>query len=150
MSGRPRRDCMLAPFVDGYRQRLELVGYTPGTVCNQLAVVGRLGRWMALRGVAVDQLGCAEIDAFVAACRRDGARQVVFRPGLLLLRQHLISVGATPVDAPVGRSDLDDLIGSYRGGCCVIVGWPRRPCAVTRAPRAGSSLSAPAVSMSVT
>jgi integrase len=78
--------------VDGYRQLLLSLGYTPGSVCNQLAVVGHLGRWMAVRRIAVDRLGRAEIDAFVAESRRGGGRQRVFRSGLLVLRQHLIEV----------------------------------------------------------
>jgi hypothetical protein len=60
MSGRRRRDCSLAPYLEEFRQRLLSLGYTPGTVCNQLAAVGNLGRWMAERGLAADQLGRAE------------------------------------------------------------------------------------------
>jgi hypothetical protein len=49
MSGRPRRDCSLTPFMDGFRRQLELLGYTPGTVCNQLAWPGEsaVGRRLA-------------------------------------------------------------------------------------------------------
>lgn len=114
MSGRRRRDCALAPFVDDFRQRLLSLGYTPGTVCNQLAVVGHLGRWMAERGLAVDQLGRVEIDAFVAESRRDGVRQTVFRSGLLLLREQLIEAGAIAPDPPPVRSAVDELVASYR------------------------------------
>jgi site-specific recombinase XerD len=115
VSGRRRRDCSLAPYVDGYRQLLLSLGYTPGSVCNQLAVVGHLGRWMAVRRIAVDRLGRAEIDAFVAESRRGGGRQRVFRSGLLVLRQHLIEVGAVPPAPPAVRSALDELIDNYRG-----------------------------------
>jgi site-specific recombinase XerD len=114
VSGRPRRDCSLAQFVDGFGQQLLAFGYAPGTVGNQLAVVGQLGRWMASRGLRVDRLGRSEIDAFVDDCRRPGARQVVFRRGLLLLREHLIDVGAIPADPPAVGSALDELICSYR------------------------------------
>ena len=114
MSGRRRRDGELAPYVDGYRQRLLTLGYTPGMVCNQVAVVGHLGRWMTTRGLAVDQLGRAEIDAFVAERRRPGVRQVVFRYGLVVLRQHLVEVGATALEEPAAPSALEELIGSYR------------------------------------
>lgn len=113
MSGRPRRDCSLTPYVDGYRQQLMTLGYAQGTVCNFSAVVGQLGRWMAARGLVAHQLGCAEIDAFVADHRREGVRQVVFRRGLMF-RQHLIDVGAMQPDAPAVGSDLDELVGSYR------------------------------------
>lgn len=115
MSGRRRRDGRLAPYVDGYRQRLLALGYTPGTVCNQVAVVGHFGRWMTTRGLAVDQLRGAEIDAFVAERRRPGVRQVVFRQGLIVLHQHLIDVGAAAPDEPLVPSALEELIGSYRG-----------------------------------
>jgi transposase, IS6 family len=114
VSGRPRTDCSLAPFVDGFGQQLLALGYASGTVGNQLAVAGQLGRWMASRGLRVDQLGRSEIDAFVNDCRRPGARQVVFRRGLVLLREHLIDVGAVPAEPPAVRSALDELIGSCR------------------------------------
>ncbi|MEP7021748.1 MAG: tyrosine-type recombinase/integrase [Pseudonocardiales bacterium] len=76
--------------------------------------MGHLGRWMTTRGVTVDQLRGAEIDAFVAERRRPGVRQVVFRRGLVVLHQHLVDVGATALDEPAVLSALEELIGSYR------------------------------------
>jgi site-specific recombinase XerD len=113
MTGRPRRDCELAAYVGGFRQRLLALGYSPGTVTNLVADVGRLGRWMAACDLPVERLDTAAIDAFVAARRRTDRRQTVFRPGLLILRQQLIEVGAVPPDSPPGRSDLDELVDSY-------------------------------------
>ena len=50
----------------GFRTGLLSLGYTTGTMANQLAVVGRFGRWLAVQGRTVDQLGLADIDAFIA------------------------------------------------------------------------------------
>lgn len=114
MPGRPRRDCELEPYVDGFRRRLLSLGYTSGSVANQLAVVGRFGRWLAVHGRALDLLGVADIDAFMADQRRDGRRHGVFRQGLALLRTYLIDVGAVPADQPATRDAVDELLDSYR------------------------------------
>jgi len=70
MSGRRRRDCSLVPYVKEFRQRLLSLGYTPGTVAiSWRRWVGNLGRWMAERGLAADQLGRAETaPASLAKC----------------------------------------------------------------------------------
>src|SRR6478609_2697745 len=113
MPGRPRRDCELEPYGDGFRDRLLSVGYTPGTVANQLAVVGRFGRWLAVRGRPVDRLRPADIDRFIVDQCRDGRRHGVFRQGLVLLREHLIEVRALPADQPSVRDAVDELVDSY-------------------------------------
>ena len=82
MPCRPGRDCELEPSVDGFRCRLELLGYTPGAVANQLAVVGRFGRWLASHGRSLDRFGPADIDAFIVDECRDGRRHGVFRRDL--------------------------------------------------------------------
>jgi len=83
--------------VDGFRRRLESLGYTPGTVACQL-VVGRFGRWLAVHCRPVDRIDSADIYAFIADQRRDGRRHGVFRQGLVLLRAYLVDVRAVPAD----------------------------------------------------
>jgi hypothetical protein len=83
--------------VDGFRRRLESLGYTPGTVAYQL-VVGRFGRWLAVHCRPVDRIDSADIYAFIADQRRDGRRHGVFRQGLVLLRAYLVDVRAVPAD----------------------------------------------------
>ncbi|MBW8060728.1 MAG: hypothetical protein FVQ78_10525 [Solirubrobacterales bacterium] len=56
MSGTRRRPGRLGPFVEGYRERLLELGYTPGTVRGMLKVLGQLGRWMAGEGLEPGQL----------------------------------------------------------------------------------------------
>src|SRR6478609_2210988 len=115
MPGRPRRDCELEPYVDGFRRRLLSLGYTPGTVANELAVVGRLGRWLAVRGRSVDGFGFADIDAFISDQGRDNRQHSVFRRGLVQLRDYLIDVDAVSADHPAARDAVDELVDSYRG-----------------------------------
>ena len=83
--------------VDGFRRRLESLGYTPGTVAYQL-VVGRFGRWLSVHCRSVDRIDSADIYAFIADQRRDGRRHGVFRQGLVLLRAYLVDVRAVPAD----------------------------------------------------
>lgn len=115
MTGRPRRDCELAPYVDGFRRRLLSLGYTPGTVTNELAGVGRLGRWLSDRGQSLGDMGLADGEAFIADRCRDVRRHSVSRGELVRLRQYLMDVGAIPPDPPSPRNDVDELIGSYCG-----------------------------------
>ena len=112
MAGRPRQDCEFEPYVDGFRRRLESLGYTPGTVAYQL-VVGRFGRWLAVHGRPVDRLDPADIDAFIADQHRDGRRHGVFRQGLVLLRAYLVDVRAVPADHPSARDVVGELVDSY-------------------------------------
>ena len=114
MPGRPRRDCDLEPYVDGFRRRLLDLGYTPGSVANQLAVVGRFGRWLAVHDRALRLLGVADIDAFMVDQRRDGRRHGVFLQGLVLLRGYLIDLGVVPADQPPTPDAVDELLDSYR------------------------------------
>ena len=48
MVGTRRQPGGLGPYVDGYRSRLVLLGYTSETTRGMLKVLGQLGRWMTV------------------------------------------------------------------------------------------------------
>ena len=100
MAGTRRKPGALGPHVDGYRSFLLAWGYTPETVRAQLKVVGQLGRWMTARTLTPADLNVAVIDRFLVDRRADHFRQVAHRRGLLLLVDHLVGEGVTPVDEP--------------------------------------------------
>lgn len=71
MSGTRRKPGPLGPFVEGYRDRLLELGYSPLSVTRSLIVLGHLGRWMDRGEFAVDDLGGEVLKTFLAACLRD-------------------------------------------------------------------------------
>jgi site-specific recombinase XerD len=120
MSGTRRKPGRLGPFVEGYRVRLLEVGYTPGTVRGMLRVLGQLGRWMAGEGLEPGQLDDAAIEAFLAARRAGGGRQVPTVRALRPLLGYLCAVGAmAPVQAQRELTPLERLLGGYR--CWLVV-----------------------------
>jgi len=115
MSGTRRRPGRLGPFVEGYRVRLIGLGYTPGTVRGMLRVLGQLGRWMASEGLGPGQVDAAAIEAFLAARRAGGDRQVPTVRALGQLLGYLREVGViAPEDRPQELTPLEELIAAYR------------------------------------
>lgn len=113
MSETRRNAGRMAPYIEGLQAELLEQRYTPGTVRNQLKVVGQLGRWMDQEDVRVEALSPEVIDAFLAAKRADGRRRVEgvrsFRPFL----EYLHGQGVVRLsDAPSGL--LEEFIASYR------------------------------------
>lgn len=120
MSGTRRKPGRLGPYVDGYRLYLLGLGYTRETVRGQLKVRGQLGRWMAARGVSPAGLSSGHMDAFLADRRADEYRQVPYRRGLVLLRQHLIDeqvIAQEHVDLAAGQRARVPTSRAY-GRCC--------------------------------
>ena len=115
MSGTRRKPGRLGPFVEGYRVRLLELGYTPGTVRGMLKVLGQLGRWMASEGLEPGQVDVAAIEAFLAARRAGGDRQVPTVRALGQLVRYLREVGVmAPEDGPQELTPLEELIAAYR------------------------------------
>jgi hypothetical protein len=56
MSGTRRKAGLLGPEIEGYQAWLTRRGYTPQTIRNMLKDLGRVGRWLAARGLLVSQL----------------------------------------------------------------------------------------------
>lgn len=113
MVGRFRRDFELAPHVDGFRDHLLSLGNTPGTVANEMAVIGRLRRWLHAADLRVAFLSAANLDRFIADRRRDGHGHSVVRHGLMLFRRYLIDVGVLPADQKRPPDAVDELVASY-------------------------------------
>lgn len=114
MAGTRRKPGELGPYVDGYRSKLLALGYTPETVRGLLKVLGQLGRWMLVMGLAPTELSLARIDEFLVARRADEARQAPQRRGLVLLLEHLASENVVMVSDPPPRSVLEELLAAYR------------------------------------
>ena len=101
ISGTRRKPGRLGPFVEDYRVWLLELGYTPGTVRGMLKVLGQLGRWMDSEGVEPGELDMAAIEAFLAARRAGGDRQVASVGELRQLLTYLRKLGVmAPEECP--------------------------------------------------
>jgi integrase/recombinase XerD len=105
----------LAPFVEGFRVSLELVGYTPGSQVVHLRLMAQLSRWLHGRGLDGSALSTAVMDEFLldTRARRHGARSVRSRrqPLLEYLREIVPVPPVPPVVGPVEALLLD--YGAY-------------------------------------
>jgi site-specific recombinase XerD len=111
---RQRRLGTLGAYVDGYRQLLLRLGYTPQTTLGLLAVLGQLGRWMTARGLPLERLDLTRVDEFLADCRAGGLRKAPYRPSLVVLVEHLVAEGVIPALDARPSTVLDNFIASYR------------------------------------
>jgi len=114
MSGTRRKPGRLGPYVEGYRTRLNELGYTPPTVRGVLKELGRLGRWMAESGIEVRELNAELVQAFVACRRGQGQRRVPTPRSFVLLLDYLRETGVVDADPVTPRSPLDELLAEYR------------------------------------
>ncbi len=103
----------LAPFADAYREELEGVGYTRLSVVYLQRQVACVSRWLDARGLGVEQLDEACIEAFVAEQRERGRVAGVSRPGLSCLLKLLRDLGAVSVAVPFELSPTEELMESF-------------------------------------
>jgi site-specific recombinase XerD len=113
MGSTRRKPGQLGPHVEGYRAWLADRGYTPQTVRNMLADLGRLGRWMSGEGLMAAQLDEDVMAAFLRAGQAAGRRRVLGPRAMLPLLSYLREAGVTPVAKPP-QTPLGALLGEYR------------------------------------
>jgi site-specific recombinase XerD len=113
MGSTRRKPGQLGLQVEGYRAWLADRGYTPQTVRNMLADLGRLGRWMSGEGLVPAQLDEDVMAAFLRAGQAAGRRRVLGPRAMLPLLSYLREAGVTPVAKPP-QTPLGALLGEYR------------------------------------
>jgi site-specific recombinase XerD len=115
MSGTRRKPGRLGPFVEGYREQLLELGYTPGTVRGMLKVLGQLGRWMVSEKLEPGQLDDTAIEEFLAFRRAGGDRQVPRISALGQLLRYLRDVGVMMAEGEPGEpTPPERFIADYR------------------------------------
>ena len=112
--GSPRRKPgQLGPQVEGYRAWLTDRGYTPQTVRNMLADLGRVGRWMSGGGLVPAKLDEDAMAAFLGAGQAAGRRRALGPRAMMPLLSYLREAGVTPMAKPPG-TPLEGLLVEYR------------------------------------
>jgi site-specific recombinase XerD len=99
--------------VEGYRAWLAQRGYTPQTVRNMLADLGRVGRWMSREGLVTAQLDEDAMAAFLAAWQAAGRRGALGPRAMVPLLSYLREAGVTPAAKPP-HTPVEGLLGEYR------------------------------------
>ena len=113
MGSTRRKPGLLGPQVEGYRAWLAHRGYTPQTVRNMLADLGRLGRWMPGEGLVAAKLDEDAMVAFLAAPQAAGRGRALGPRAMMPLLSYLREAGLTPAAKPP-RTPLGALLGEYR------------------------------------
>ena len=113
MAGTRRKPGQLGPQVEGYRAWLAGRGYTPQTVRNMLADLGRVGRWMSGEGLVAAELGEDAMVAFAVAWHAAGRRRALGPRAMMPLLSYLREAGVTPAAKPP-QTAVGVLLGEYR------------------------------------
>ncbi len=87
----------LAPFVTGFRVRLELLGYAPQSRVGHLRLMADLSGWLGERGLGGSALSLQVVDGFVLDRRAVGHREARSARSLRPLLEYLREVGAAPL-----------------------------------------------------
>lgn len=109
---------MPGPFavhVEGFRQALAGLGYSPRTARDYGYVLAQLSRWLVAEHLSPEQLTEPVLHRFVQARRLKGYRRWRSRRSLRLMVGYLRGEGAIPVAEPAEPDDpLRILLGGYQ------------------------------------
>jgi site-specific recombinase XerD len=108
----------LEPYVSGFVAELAERGYTPVSAAHQLRLMAHVSRWLASEGLGPDDLSRARIEEFVAARRAAGYVNYLTPRALAALLGHLRGLGVVPPADEPARSEVEELLVSYRAWLC--------------------------------
>lgn len=102
-------------FEDGFRRRLDELGYRPGPARDQIRLMADLGYWMACEGVQVAGLSPAVVAGFLSTRRAEGKRVHVTVRALGPLLGYLAELGVVDLEhAAAGVPAVEQLLDDYR------------------------------------
>ncbi|WP_327341319.1 tyrosine-type recombinase/integrase [Streptomyces europaeiscabiei] len=90
----------LALFAEGFRERLEMLGYTPQPRVVHLRVMAHLSSWLEERGLDGSALSASVTDGFIHDRRVAGHRDARSGRSLRPLLEYLREIGAAPQPVP--------------------------------------------------
>ena len=108
----------LESYVSGFVVALMERGYTPVSIGHQLRLMAHVSRWLASEGFGSDDLSPARVEQFLAARRAAGYVNYFTPRALLALLEYLRDVGVAPPAGEPALSQVEELLGRYRGWLC--------------------------------
>ncbi len=104
----------LAQFAGVYRSRLEVLGYTPLTIVNELRQVAHLSRWMLAGHLAASDLTTVRIEEFLVVRRASRGNRNCSLRGLAVLLAVLVEQGVvTESSASAASSDRERVLVKF-------------------------------------
>lgn len=104
----------LEPHVAGFAVELERQGYARGSAEQQVCFIAHLDRWMLSEGVGLDGLTKSVLQRYLAERRADGYRQYLSMRAFAPLLDYMAPLGVLPVEEPVARGPVEELLDRYR------------------------------------
>ncbi len=105
----------LIPYVAGFRAELELQGYRPNALSDQLRLFAHVSRWLASKGLGAEELTPERINQFLIARRDTGYVQWCSPKGVAPLLAHLRRLGLVPLQKPpTPTTPTEQLLEDYR------------------------------------
>ena len=116
--GRPSRVRVtgpLAPHAAGFRRELALQGYTLNSASDQLRLMAHASRWLARRGLGVEELSPARVEEFLADRRAEGYTLWLSSKAMVPLLDYLRGLGVVPTPAAAApATEAEQLQHHYR------------------------------------
>jgi len=116
--GRPSRVRVtgpLAPHAAGFGKELARQGYRSHAASNQLQLMAHVSRWLAVRGLGVDELNPARVEEFLAHRRAEGYTLWLSAKAMVPMLSYLRGLGVIATPAPaVAATEVELLHERYR------------------------------------
>jgi site-specific recombinase XerD len=103
----------LAPFVEGFVERLGVLGYREAPAAAQVGLFAHLSCWMESEGIPAEALTTGEVAAFLAERRRLGHVRLVAVSCTRSLVAYLTEVGVFAESSRPATGPLDAVAGRY-------------------------------------
>jgi len=105
----------LSGFKEGFRERLDELGYTPSSARDQVRLMAELSDWLANESLDAARLSSEVAGRFLAARRSEGRRTHLTPRALVPLLGYLAERGVVaPAVAPSAASAAAGLLDAYR------------------------------------
>lgn len=105
----------LAPFVEGFKARLEELGYTPLTAVTSMRLMVHLSRWLSACGLTAGDLTGERVAQYLRERRAAGYARSLSPRSLAVLLELLRSRGVlTPQDPSRPCSESEALLAAFR------------------------------------
>ena len=118
MGGSPSRVKVtgpLVPYVAGFRAELDSQGYRPNALSDQLRLMAHVSRWMASKGLGVEELTSERVEEFLVARRVAGYVLWCSPKGVAPVLAYLRRLGVVPLPEPtIPTTPAEQLLEAYR------------------------------------